>query len=158
MTLDPNMFLPQAAAGRAVLPADASNGFFQPVCQMLGAITPDGVVGPTVQIATALVHFDILFPTGAVTQSFTVTTPDKIEIVDVIVRKDNAGAANTVQVFNGGTAITDAIAAAVNKAVTRAGTIDVAQATINAGASFIVTNTFAAGDIKANVTVVARRI
>ena len=159
MTIDPNAFLPTAIAGKAAIITDPGNPFFAGVGVALGAITPIGVVGPTIQNASSLVHFDLLFPTGAATQTFTVTTPDKIEIVDVIVRKDTAGAGNTVQVKDATATnpISDAIAAATANAITRAGSVFVAFNTIAAGAKFTVVNTFAAGDIQANVTVVARR-
>lgn len=158
MTLEPNMFTQQALAGKAQLIPDPANTFISQTCNILGATVPATAPTAATVTASALVHFDIAFPTGGATQSITVTTPDKIEIIDVIVRKQNAGAGNTVQVFNGATPITDAIAAAVNKAITRAGTIDPAQNVIAAGGTFIVTNTFAATDIMANVTVVARRL
>lgn len=159
MTLDPNMFTQQAISGKAVLPADAANGFFGPVCSILGATSATAVAGPTTLTASSLVHFDLAFPTGVATATFTVTTPDKIEIVDVIVRKSAAGAGNTVQVKDGSAnAISDAIVATTDKAITRAGTIDPAFNTIAAGGTFTVVNTFAAGSIAANVTVVCRRV
>lgn len=49
------------------------------------------------------------------------------EILDVTVRTDTAVTSSTVQVKNNTTAVTDAIISAAAKAVTRAGTIDVAQ-------------------------------
>jgi len=49
------------------------------------------------------------------------------EILDVTVRTDTAVASSTVQVKNNTTAVSDAIISAAAKAVTRAGTIDVAQ-------------------------------
>lgn len=49
------------------------------------------------------------------------------EILDVTVRTDTAVTSSTVQVKNNTTAVTDAIISAGAKAVTRAGTIDVAQ-------------------------------
>jgi hypothetical protein len=79
---------------------------------------------------------------------------EKVEIIDVIVRKSAAGAGNTIQLKTGaGTAITDAIAAAVDKAITRAGTIDPATATIAAGGTLRVTATRAAGSMLAQVVV-----
>lgn len=158
-TLEPNMFTPAAASGKPSIPADQTNQFFTSVIQQLGAITPIAAAGATSQVATALMHFNFTFPTGAATSTFTATTPEKIEIIDVIVRKSAAGAGNTVQVKDGSAnAISDAIAAAVDKTITRAGTIDPAFNTISAGSTFTVVNTFAAGSIAANVTVIARRV
>jgi hypothetical protein len=164
MTLDPNMFLPTALAGKAQLIPDPTNTFISQVATALGSATAATVTGPTGTTATAnavgLVCFKVVFPTGAATSTLTVTTPDAIEIVDVIVNKVGAGAGNTVQVQNtAGTAISDAIAAATDKAITRMGTCDATTPTnlVAAGGTFKVVNTFAAGSIQAIVTVVARR-
>lgn len=157
MTLDPLMFTQQAIGGHAVLPSDAGNGFFGPVASILGATVPMAAT-PATQVATGLVCLNLSFPTGAATATFVVTSVDALELVDVVVRKSAAGAGNTVQVKNGSTAITDAIVATTDKAITRAGTIDPAQNTIAAGGAFTVVNTFAAGSVAANVTLVCRRI
>jgi hypothetical protein len=157
MTIEPNMFQPTALAGKAQVIPDPGNTFIAGVAAALGAIVPLAATGT--QNAAALVHFDIAFPNTGATQTFTVTTPDKIEIVDVIVRKSVAGAGNTITVKDGAAnAISDAIAAAVDKTITRMGTNDPAFNTIAAGATFTVVNTFAAGSNLCNVTVVARRV
>lgn len=158
MTLDPNAFLPTALAGKAAIITDPTNTFFAQVANTLGSVVPATAAGPTTLNATGLVSFKLAFPTGGATATFTVVTPDAIEIVDVIVNKIGAGAGNTVQVkTGGGTAISDAIAAATDKAITRMGTCDTTQNAIAAGGSFQVVNTFAAGTVQANVTVVCRR-
>ncbi len=90
---------------------------------------------------------------GTSTQTPTLTMSDKFEIVDVVCRKDGAGAGNTVQLKNGSTAITDAITFTTDKAVTRAGTIDTAQNVIAAGSALTCTATFAAGTVAGLVTV-----
>lgn len=151
------MFTQQALAGKAQLIPDPSNTFISQTCNILGATVPM-VATPATQVATGLVNLNLSFPTGAATATFVVTSADALELVDVIVRKSVAGAGNTVQVKNGATAITNAIAADTDKTITRAGTIDPAQNTIVAGGAFTVVNTFAAGDVKANVTLVCRRI
>ena len=156
MTVEPNMFTQQALAGRAQLIPDPANTFISQVANILGATVPMTAT-PATQVATGLVQLNIAFPTSGATQTFVVTTADALELVDVIVRKQNAGAGNTVQVKNGATAISDAIVAAVDKTVTRAGTIDPAQNKIVAGGAFTVVSTFAAGDTMANVTLVCRR-
>lgn len=91
---------------------------------------------------------------NAATADYDIVVVDKFEVLDVVVRKDGAGAANTVQVKNGATAITDAIAAAVDKAVTRAGTIDTASNVVAAGGTLRCTFTRAAGSSAAQVTVI----
>lgn len=97
------------------------------------------------------VMIPLLLPDAA-TATYRYTTPDKIEIIDVLVVKDGAGAGNTIQVTNAsGTAISDAIAAAVDKTVTRAGTLDKATRVLAAGAEFRVVNTRAAGSSAAAV-------
>lgn len=156
MTIDPNMFLPTAASGKAAILSDPANAFFTQVGQILGNTVAGTATGQT-QNASGLVHFDFAVPDAATT-SYTITTPDKIEIVDCICRKSVAGAGNTIQLFNGATAISDAMATAVDKTITRAGTIDPAQNVIAAGANITITATRAAGSMLCNVTIVARRV
>jgi hypothetical protein len=67
------------------------------------------------------------------------------EVYDVVVVKSGAGAANTVQVKNTATAITNAIAADTDKAVTRAGTVDPASRLVAAAGTLRLTVTRAAG-------------
>ena len=157
MTLESQMFTQQALAGKAQVISDPANTFVAQTCSILGATVPMAAT-PATQVATGLVNLNLAFPTGAATATFVVTSVDALELVDVIVRKSAAGAGNTVQVKNGANAVSDAIAAAVDKTITRAGTIDPAFNTIVAGGAFTVVNTFAAGDVKANVTLVCRRI
>jgi hypothetical protein len=92
-------------------------------------------------------------PTGSITADFDVVLAEKFEVVDVICRKDGAGASNTITVKNGTTAITDAIVYAADKAVTRAGTIDTASNVIAAGGTLRVTATRSAGAVTGLVTV-----
>lgn len=100
----------------------------------------------------ALSAYLFLIPNAA-TADYDIVVDGKFEVVDVIVRKDGAGAGNTVQIKNGATAITDAIAAAVDKAVTRAGTIDTASNVVAAGGTLRCTFTRPAGTSNALVTV-----
>jgi hypothetical protein len=80
------------------------------------------------------------------TADFDFVVPVKCEIIDIHVIKDAAGAANTIQAKNGaGTAISDAMAFAVDKTVTRAATLDKVTRTLAAGAILRFTNTRAAG-------------
>lgn len=88
------------------------------------------------------------------TATYLYTVPEKMEIVDVTCIKSAAGAANTVQLKNGaGTAISDAIATAVDKTVTRAGTLDAATRVLAAGATLQITATRAAGSMLCTVIV-----
>lgn len=98
--------------------------------------------------------FNFAIPDAA-TQDYDIVVDVKFEVVEVIVRKDGAGAGNTVQIKNGATAITDAIAAAVDKAVTRVGTIDAGSAhnVVLAGQPLRCTATKAAGSMACLVTV-----
>lgn len=91
---------------------------------------------------------------GSLTANFDVVLTEKFEVLDVVCRKDGAGAANTVQVKNGTTAISDAIAYDTDKAVTRAGTIDTASNVIAANGTLRVTATRAAGTVVGLVTVI----
>lgn len=92
--------------------------------------------------------------TGSVTADFDTVVEDKCEVIDVICRKDGAGAGNTITVKNGTNAISDAIAYATDKAVTRAGTIDTANNVIAAGGTLRVTATRAAGTVVGLVDVI----
>lgn len=91
---------------------------------------------------------------GSVTADFDTIVEDKCEVVDVICRKDGAGAGNTITVKNGANAISDAIAYATDKAVTRAGTIDTANNVIVAGGTLRVSATRSAGTVVGLVDVI----
>jgi hypothetical protein len=98
--------------------------------------------------ATAVgMHGVIMFNVAdAATSDIDIVVTEKIEVIDVTCRKDaGAGAANTMQIKNGATAISNAIACDTDKTITRAGTIDVASATIAAGGTLRLTATKAAG-------------
>lgn len=107
-----------------------------------GTTTPGVVVG--IPVATS----------GSATADFDTVLTEKFEVIDIICRKDGAGAANTITVKSTATAISDAIAFAVDKAVTRAGTIDTASNVIPAGGTLRVTATRSAGTVVGLVTVV----
>jgi len=92
------------------------------------------------------------------TVDYDFTVAEKVEIIEAVVIKDGAGAGNTVQLKNGaGTAISDAMAAAVDKTITRSGTLDKATRVLAAGAVLRITNTRAAGSSAAAVFVRAIR-
>lgn len=92
----------------------------------------------------------------AATGDIDIIVNEKIEVIDVLCqKKGGAGAGNTMQIKNGATAISDAIACAVDKTNTRAGTIDTAQSVIAAGGTLRLTATRAAGTRNALVTVFA---
>lgn len=89
-------------------------------------------------------------PTGDID----IIVAEKIEVMDVVCRKRaGAGAGNTMQIKNAANVISDAIACAVDDAVTRAGTIDDAFNVINAGGTLRLTATKAAGTRDAVVEV-----
>lgn len=125
-----------------------SSGLF--LQDLTGHIT--AVNGQT--LPTPLESIPILIPDAPGDVDYDVVLEVKFEVVDVIVRKSGVGAGNTITVKNGATAITDAIVAATDKAVTRAGTIDPAQATVLAQGTLRVTAHRAAGSMAALVTVV----
>lgn len=110
----------------------------------LGVVADSTTTGQTPQVCIP-VEMSFLLPDVA-TADYDFILSEKLEIVDVTVIKDGAGAANTIQVKTGaGTAISDAIAAAVDKTVTRAGTLDKATRVIAAAGTMRITNTRAAG-------------
>lgn len=90
----------------------------------------------------------------AVTSDIDIIIPKKMEVIDVICRKDaGAGAGNTMQVKNAANVISNAIACDTDKTITRAGTIDTAFNVIAAGGTLRLTATKAAGTRTALVTV-----
>lgn len=92
----------------------------------------------------------------AATGDIDVTMPEKFEVTDVVcVKRNGAGAGNTMQVKNSATAISDAIACAVDDAVTRAASIvDGAGTNVIAAAGTLrITATRAAGTRNAQVFV-----
>lgn len=116
---------------------------------------PDQANSTTAQAAVigSSVELCFLLPDAATT-TYKYTIPDKVEIVDVICIKDAAGAGNTVQLKDGtGTAISDAIATAVDKTVTRAGTLDKATRVVAAAGELQITATRAAGSMACAVFV-----
>lgn len=156
MTLDPKMFTQQALGQTQLIP-DPNNQFIIQVCTLLGA-SADAGASPALSQAGGVSAFSVQIPNVAATTPYTFVTTDKIEIIDVTVLKSGAGAGNTIQVQDGSNnAISDAIVAAVDKAVTRAGTLDTAFRTIAAGGSFKVVSTYAAGSTLAEVNVIVRR-
>jgi hypothetical protein len=117
----------------------------------LGLSVVNAPLAPAVSASGALIVIPIDIPDAA-TQTYSYVNAEKLEVIDVIVVKDGAGAGNTIQLkTSAGTAISDAIAAAVDKAKTSAGTLDKAQRTIAAGAGFQITATKAVGSMAAQV-------
>lgn len=99
------------------------------------------------------IRYVFAIPDAAGDVDYDIVVDEKIEVFDARVIKSGAGAGNTVTVKNGATAISDAMAAAVDKTVTRAGTIDPAQSVINAAGTLRVTAHRAAGTMLAKVIV-----
>lgn len=84
----------------------------------------------------------------AATSDIDFTMPEKFEVTDVTcIKRNGAGAGNTMQIKNAATAISDAIACATDDAVTRAGSIVDGAGTnvIAAGGTLRLTATRAAG-------------
>lgn len=80
------------------------------------------------------------------TETLTVVTARQIEIVGLDVLKAGADAGGTVQVKDSlGAAITEAVAAAVDKAKVSSASLDVAKRTVPAGGSFQITFTRGSG-------------
>lgn len=104
-----------------------------------------------------IVHHILANQAGGVDKDVVVT--HKIRVIDVIVvNAAVGGAADTITVKNGATAITDAIDTnKADKTVTRAGTIDDAQASISAGGTLRVTKADGANDPNCDVFVIAVR-
>lgn len=115
----------------------------------------DAAVSPTaIRLSgSGLIVIDL---PDAATATYTYVNAEKIEIVEVWAIKDVAGAANTVQITDSAdAAITNAMAFAVDKTVTRAGTIDKAKRVLAAAAGFKVVNTRAAGSSAGQLFILA---
>jgi len=120
------------------------------------------VTAPIVDVAASgtatpapLQTISIAVPDAAGDNTYTYTSAKKIEVVDVVVHKNGAGAGNTIQLQdNAAAAISDAIVAAVDKAVTRAGTLDQTKKVINAGSTFKLLAHRAAGTMASEVYLV----
>lgn len=155
--IEPNIFKQSAQSGKASLIPDPASTFWTNLLAILGPVATTAV-SPAVGIGAPLVHYAIEIPDAATT-TYTYLTGETIEIVDVICRKNVAGAGNTIQVKDSlGNAISDAMATAVDKTITRAGTLDIAFNPIAGSAlGFQITATRAAGSMLCQVTVVARR-
>lgn len=122
-----------------------------------GTVPVDASVSPAVTQPTGLHAVAITLPDAATT-TYSYLFADKYQLVDVICRKSVAGAGNTVQVKDGaGNAITDAMATAVDKTITRAGTIDPAFDTPATATGFQITNSRSAGSSLCHVTLLLRR-
>lgn len=102
----------------------------------------DNAVEPAIQ---SVVTFNV---PDAATADIDIVLATKFEVIDVIcVKRGGAGAGNTMQIKSGATAISDAIACAVDDAVTRAASIVDGAGTnvIPAGGTLRLTATRAAG-------------
>lgn len=136
---------------------DADGGIWVMVAPEIGTYGGESistVVDASTGAGVPVVHTFDIADTGATTHTDLVLK-EKFEVLDCTVIKNGAGAANTVQLQTaaGASNITDAIAAAVDKTVTRAGTIDRAHNVIAAGGTLRVTVAWAAGSGAAKVIV-----
>jgi len=95
--------------------------------------------------------------TGNGLKIFDADAPFKFEIVDVVVQgRPGAAGGGSMTISDGTTDITDAIACIADKAITRAGTIDDAKATIDKGGTLDVTAAQAAD--RALITLIAVKV
>lgn len=110
-------------------------------------ITPDKMDNVKDNVGTPLVvHYEVT--EGAAEISiFNGNAPFKFEVLEVTVQCRNASANGTIKVTDGTNDITEAIACAVDKTVTRASTIDDAYSTIAASGSL---KFVATGDVVVN--------
>jgi hypothetical protein len=105
-----------------------------------------------VPLAGYILKTDVLDASAGVS----IAAPFDLTLIDVVVRADATVSGGTVQVFNGATAVTNAITMATDKAVTRAGTIDDAQADFDEGDNITLT-THGATDAGLVSLIVAKR-
>lgn len=108
-------------------------------------------VAPALTVSGTIDVIPIDIP-DAPTTTYSFKNAETLEVIDLVVIKDQDGAGNTIQLKDAaGVPISDAVAAAVNKAVTRAGSLDKIKRTLDAGAGFQITATKAAGSTAAQV-------
>jgi hypothetical protein len=128
-----------AAGGSSVIAGraeqiDASGKIWVVVDDVIGGVDAKAVdTVPDANTTGGILLAHIFNIADAADADYDIVLKEKFEVVDVVVHKIGAGAGNTVTVKNGATAISDAIAAAVDKAKTLAGTIDDAQSTVAVG-------------------------
>ena len=126
---------PATAAGQIVgIRAPYSRG------PSTGLAVVNAPLAPALAASGAEVVIAIDIP-DAPTTTYSYVNAERLEVTGITVIKDQPGAAgNTIQLKTaGGTAISDAIAAVGDKAVTSAGSLDKAQRTLAAGAGFQIT-------------------
>lgn len=119
--------------------------------------------GTTANIAVAPTEFvggvPVLIPIDipdAATATYVFENTEKLEFVYAWNIKDAVGAGNTIQITDSAdAAISNAMAAAVDKAVTAAGTLDKAKRVLAAGAGFKVVATRNAGSMAAQLFILA---
>lgn len=152
----------QTAAGGSVVIAgrvediDPSGGIWVYVAPEVGAITGSDIppIVDNQSVASPMVVENFAIPDAAGDVDYDIVLKRKMQVIDIVVGKSVAGAGNTVTVKKGATAISNAIAADTDKAITRAGTIDPAQSTLNVGDTLRVSAHRAAGSMLATVTVI----
>jgi len=125
-----------------VCPNDMGNGIIEDRHIGNDEILPSKIAMVEAKVA---VPFVIDFPVTADATSglpiFDEDAPFKFEVLEVIVRSKTASALGTIQVTDGALTpnpITDAIVCAVNKVVSRAGTIDSAFSVVPKNGSLLV--------------------
>jgi len=94
--------------------------------------------------------------TADATAGLAITVPYPMEILDVIVQCQAANAGGTLQLKNGATAINDAQVCAVDKVITRAGTIDDAVSSLTTATVLKVFSNGAAD--RGLITIIGRRV
>lgn len=149
-----------AGAGDVVnavaIDAAAADGEFVR-CRMAFSKPQAANVADNNAVPGSLVVHTFLVPDAA-TGDIDIIVSDKIEVLNVeCIKRNGAGAGNTMQIKNGATAITNAIACDTDDVITRAGTIIDGAGTnvILAGGTLRLTATRAAGTRDARVTVYA---
>ena len=97
---------------------------------------------------------NVNIPDAAGDVTYPIVVPFKCVIINVDVNKAAVGAGNTIKLTTAGDVdITDAIAAAVDKALTHAGTIDPATRDVAAGATLKIVAHRAAGSMACKVRI-----
>lgn len=122
----------------------------------VGAASPLSTAGDVV-VADLLV-IPITIPNVAGDNTYTYKTNVNIEIIEMVIHKNAAGAGNTIRLQDSGAAnISNAVAADTADTVTRSATIDQTKKRISAGGTFKLLAHQAAGSMLADVKLYCMR-
>jgi hypothetical protein len=103
-----------------------------------GEVTPQKIAKVDGYTVPVVIEFDVTADASSGIKIFDANLPDKIEIVDVVIKCKATSAGGTLKITDGTNDISNAVVCATDDAVTRAGSIADAYATLSEGATLSV--------------------